>query len=117
MTSKGTKLTEDNNIIDFNKTKNAMIKTDTTGSDSNNWLSGLKDGTIFLCRPKSHISQMVNPTQQPFLGIYGKSRQTEKAVCLFDGLNPDNLYWCDPIRFCNSFELHEIIYNEEQDNG
>lgn len=78
--------------------------------DDPNWLKYLKNGTTFLCRPKSTAYQL------PFLGEYQIiSTGAYKAICLLDVTQGNREIWVDSQRFSRDHTLFEIL--EEGEDG
>lgn len=70
-----------------------------------NWLSGLKEGTIFFCRP---FHQKGKP-KNPFLEEYHVVRQFGNCTKLLTNLNQDMWFVVDPVVFCGIMEkVHQI---------
>ncbi len=67
-----------------------------------NWLSGLKKGSVFLCRPLAH-------KDKPFLEEYHIVYQGEKSCKLYTNLNQEGWFWVDPISFCGLMEKVEVL--------
>ena len=70
-----------------------------------NWLSGLTEGTIFLCRPYHHTGK----PRPPFMEEYHIIRQYQHATKLLTNLNQDTIMIVDPMGFCAIMELVEVI--------
>lgn len=66
-----------------------------------NWLSELKEETIFLCRPYVH--------KGPFMEEYHVVRQFKRATKLYQNLNQEGVFVVDPLIFCGIMELIEIV--------
>lgn len=80
-----------------------IVANNSPRGDDPDWLKYLKQGTEFLCRPKS------NQYQLPFLGEYHiVSTGAYKAICLFD-VTANREVWVDSGRFSRDHALYEIL--------
>lgn len=75
-----------------------------------NWLSGLKPGTSFLCRP---FPKQGEP-KRPFMEEYHVIAQFQHATKILTNLNEDIWLVVDPIGFCGIMELVEVILEGER---
>ncbi len=90
--------TEDTETLGENVLKFAP-KTANKEPPGGDWLSSLKEGTIFLCG-------LVNaPELQEFHII----RNINTAVKLYSNINQEAYLWVRPKEFCKLYKLHEIL--------
>ncbi len=87
---------------------NALIevKPDGTEPPKTNWLAGLKQGCVFVCR-------MVNSTEIA-LPQYHVVRQFKKCTCLYTNLNEERNAIVHTETFSKNFELIEILREQEE---
>jgi hypothetical protein len=72
------------------------------GPPGSDWLSPLPDGTIFLARPIKHQGM-------PFLDMYRIANRSKRGILLDTILAKETSFWVDPIVFCRTIELFEIL--------
>lgn len=90
------------NIIPFAR----PAKTGGFNPDDPIWINNLGVGTIFLARKKG--------SQDFVLGEFAIYAKTERAVIVFINGMGDQKHPIDPIRFCNQYELFEVLRTAEQ---
>ncbi len=100
-------LKEDNVIeVDFSVPRVSTITGGRPPSDT--WLTRLKTGTCFVVRPKSFKGWLL----QEF--CHGGRRNNAVMLIIMDSGQRLKFEWCDPERFCQEFDLYEIV--EEPEN-
>jgi len=81
------------------------------GGAGHNWLSEIREGSIFLVRPKSSGGFA--------LGQFHLLHKLDNAVHLMDNLTSgggETHIWVDPIAFCSQFNLVTILFEPEDDS-
>jgi hypothetical protein len=96
---------EETNIINLDKEKEKRLALGSKEPPSGIWLKDLSEGTIFFVRRK-------NQGQDFLLGYFMIKDKTEKAIILVEKSSPQDIA-VDPIRFCNVYELFEILQDGE----
>lgn len=72
-----------------------------------NWLSALPEKTVFFVREKKVGTNI----PRYMLAQYILVKKFERCVILLSNLNGEQYGAVDPIRFCNDFDLFEIVYD------
>lgn len=101
------KLLTDDNIIDFEaaKTRLALAGAGPMDPDNPTWLQRYDVGTLFTVRKK-------NSPLDFLVYQFGIKSKTSKAILLLD--ENQQKIMVDPIRFCNVFDLYEILMTSEE---
>lgn len=92
---------EKTNVVDF--TRKPELKLLTGGILTGDWLSALPQHTVFIARAKKEHSFAIGEFHVVFKSQGGK---VKLALEQGGGLMPT---WVDPARFCNHYDLVEII--------
>lgn len=77
------------------------------------WLVGLPIGSIFLVQESGRDPQFPSfLLMQYYLNYISPS---SRSVMLITGADRKQEVFVDPVRFCNRFRLHEVLFNPEVD--
>jgi hypothetical protein len=75
-----------------------------------NWLSDMKEGSVFLVKPKQSGGFA--------LGQFHLLHKLDNAVHLMDNLQQGETHiWVDPVAFCAQFNRVAIIFEMEEDDS
>lgn len=92
-----------------------LIQTGGKSPPTDNWLGGMKTGTIFICEINQDMGLQTAIQQE-----YQIERKDGNSVLLMANLNePVVLARVNPERFCKYYNLVEVIFEpkEEQENA
>lgn len=70
--------------------------------DPDDWLSELAEGTVFLVQHKNNVNEFS-------LGQFILVNKFEKSILILTTTNQQMYSYVNPLRFCRSFTLWEII--------
>lgn len=78
------------------------------GGPGHNWLSDLKEGTVFLVEPKQSGSFA--------LGQFHLLHKLDNACHLMDNLQGETHIWVNPFKFSAQFNLVAILFVPDQED-
>lgn len=91
---------EENQVIpvDFRKQHGG----DGFDGDRGNWLQGIPEGGVFLCRDR-------RDAHNPVLLEYTVVKKRSRAIELCSNIKEDQFVWVDPVLWCNKYEIIDLI--------